>query len=184
MRWKYICNEGGSIFGAYWLKRGLYSPNELAGLMGNDYLKEYAKTLKPASFIEDIVKTLSDDPAINVGQIESQIYLRNQLLRDGDWASMAHSVELRTPLVDIELLQSLSPLFSSFKDFKGKNILAHTPDSGLGKKILERKKTGFGVPADWLRSLCEQNKGNSKNINQLGVDSKRWAKVVAESCYD
>ena len=37
--------------------------------------------------------------------MESQIYLRNQLLRDSDWASMYHSIELRTPLVDFFLLK-------------------------------------------------------------------------------
>jgi len=32
--------------------------------------------------------------------------MRNQLLRDADWAGMAHSVEILVPLVDIELLRS------------------------------------------------------------------------------
>ena len=36
--------------------------------------------------------------------LESSLYMRNQLLRDTDWASMAHSLEVRVPLVDVELL--------------------------------------------------------------------------------
>ena len=39
--------------------------------------------------------------AAQVALLESTRYLRNQLLRDSDWASMAHSVELRTPLVGV-----------------------------------------------------------------------------------
>jgi len=33
--------------------------------------------------------------------------MRNQLLRDADWAGMAHSLEIRVPLVDVELLELL-----------------------------------------------------------------------------
>jgi len=32
-------------------------------------------------------------------------YMRQQLLRDADWADMAHSLEIRVPLVDLELLR-------------------------------------------------------------------------------
>ena len=38
------------------------------------------------------------------------ILLCNQLFRDSDWASMAHSLELRTSLVDIELIKELAPV--------------------------------------------------------------------------
>ena len=40
--------------------------------------------------------------------------MRNQLLRDADWASMAHSVEVRTPLVDASLLRQLAPLLLEY----------------------------------------------------------------------
>jgi len=40
--------------------------------------------------------------------LEATLYMRNQLLRDADWTSMAHSIELRVPLVDIEVLASAS----------------------------------------------------------------------------
>jgi asparagine synthase (glutamine-hydrolysing) len=42
--------------------------------------------------------------------MESSLYMRNQLLRDTDWASMAHSLEVRVPLVDSKLLRSLVPI--------------------------------------------------------------------------
>ena len=36
--------------------------------------------------------------------------MRHQLLRDADWAGMAHGVEIRVPLVDVTLLKSVAPL--------------------------------------------------------------------------
>ena len=41
-----------------------------------------------------------------ISSLESTFYIVNQLLRDSDWASMDNSIELRTPLVDIDLLKS------------------------------------------------------------------------------
>ncbi len=46
---------------------------------------------------------LHPDPGSDVGRVcalESTHYLRNQLLRDADWAGMAHGVEIRVPLAD------------------------------------------------------------------------------------
>ena len=52
------------------------------------------------------------DPGSDVARVcalESAHYMRNQLLRDADWAGMAHGVEIRVPLVDVTLLRSLAP---------------------------------------------------------------------------
>jgi asparagine synthase (glutamine-hydrolysing) len=35
--------------------------------------------------------------------------MRNQLLRDADWAGMAHGIEIRVPLVDLTLLRAIAP---------------------------------------------------------------------------
>ena len=48
-------------------------------------------------------------PFARVAALESSLYLRNQLLRDMDWASMAHSLEVRVPLVDAHLLRKVAP---------------------------------------------------------------------------
>src|SRR5213076_2656741 len=61
-----------------------------------------------------------------VAALESSLYLRNQLLRDMDWASMAHSLEVRVPLVDAHLLRTLAPLLVSRRE-RGKQLLADAP---------------------------------------------------------
>ena len=86
-----------------------------------------------------------------VGLLESTCYLRNQLLRDSDWASMDHSLELRTPLVDARLLAELAPFVSRFKRGAGKALMSRSPRHPLPAAVTSRPKTGFGVPmARWL----------------------------------
>jgi asparagine synthase (glutamine-hydrolysing) len=68
--------------------------------------------------------------------------MRNQLLRDADWSSMAHSVELRVPLVDAHLHQQVAQLES----VPGKRDLGASVRPSLPHEVLHRPKTGFGVP--------------------------------------
>ena len=96
--------------------------------------------------VENLSGTLAADPRLALGQIESTTYLRNQLLRDSDWASMDHSVELRTPLVDAWLLHQLSPLLPAFARFPNKALLAGAPAKPLPGEVIRRPKTGFGIP--------------------------------------
>ena len=83
--------------------------------------------------------------------MESTQYMRNQLLRDSDWASMAHSLEVRTPLVDWTLLRALAPDVACGPERVSKARLAASARPALPDAILNRPKTGFSVPVrDWL----------------------------------
>lgn len=105
------------------------------------------------------------DNHLALSQIESMTYLKNQLLRDSDWASMAHSVELRTPLVDVTLLENLQPILGQFKKYPNKILLANSLQKRLPKSILTRKKTGFSIPINsWL--------------NQYQTPNKSWKEIV------
>ena len=130
-----IGTYGGSYAGAYFLQRGLFLPEELP-----EIAREGLERLQPLRIIE---KAMTPDPGTPFGRVaalEASLYMRNQLLRDADWASMAHSVEVRTPLVDAFLLRQLAPLLVSGKDLK------MTFGANLPPYIRDRKKTGFFVP--------------------------------------
>ena len=72
--------------------------------------------------------------------------MRNQLLRDTDWASMAHSLEVRVPLVDATLLSRLAgPLQACATDDR-KQFLAGSPTVPLPDRVARRPKTGFTTP--------------------------------------
>ena len=63
--------------------------------------------------LNDQVTTASGPAANDFAKVlilESSRYLRNQLLRDSDWAGMAHSLEIRVPLVDAVLTERIAGL--------------------------------------------------------------------------
>ena len=107
-RWSVAPELAKSLAGAWWLRRGLYCPTELTPLMGEELARCGLANFAPNDWVASKSGVLAADLRLALSQIESSTYLRNQLLRDSDWASMDHSVELRTPLVDAWLLRDLS----------------------------------------------------------------------------
>ena len=79
--------------------------------------------------------TLIDSTPVNdfahVIELESTRYMRNQLLRDTDWTGMAHSLEIRVPLVDHELTEKIAGLAIMGRLGKGKAILHRILQAGL-----------------------------------------------------
>src|SRR6202035_119827 len=87
-----------------------------------------------------------------VAALEASLYLRNQLLRDTDWASMAHSLEVRVPFVDASLLQAVATYFAALPSRAGKRLLAAAPSAAVPDQIAMRAKTGFSTPIErWLK---------------------------------
>jgi asparagine synthase (glutamine-hydrolysing) len=133
----------------------------------------------PDAWVHAMSGELADDLVLSLAQIESTTYLRNQLLRDSDWASMEHSVELRTPLVDAHLLANLTPVLAQFHRFPGKTLLANAPDHPLPDSIVHRRKTGFGIPVvRWIQEMDAQ-----RGSSTTGVVAQRnaFVRVVAAS---
>ena len=140
-----------SYEGAYLMKRGLFLPEELPDVVGDETAEEGLKRL---GILDLIRETITPDPGsafARVAALEAALFMRNQLLRDIDWASMAHSLEVRVPLVDAFLLRKVAPaVFTSLRR-DGKELLAHSPKTPLPESILTRRKTGFTLPInDWL----------------------------------
>ena len=107
--------------------------------------------------------------------------MRNQLLRDTDWASMAHSLEVRVPLVDVELLRRLAGTTVTH-GFKSKRLLATSPRPPLPSKVIERSKTGFTTPIHgWLQR--DKRIQQWRHVPALAVQkcpwARRWAFQVA-----
>jgi asparagine synthase (glutamine-hydrolysing) len=78
-----------------------------------------------------------------------QWYMRNQLLRDADWAGMAHSVEIRVPFVDVPLFRALAPWLAGGRE-PSKTDAISVLRTALPQEIARRPKTGFSIPvAAW-----------------------------------
>ncbi|MGH9763532.1 MAG: asparagine synthase-related protein, partial [Blastocatellia bacterium] len=117
-----------------------------------------------------------------VASLESCLYMRNQLLRDADWAAMAHSVEVRVPLVDSWLLRAIVPVTAGGRWPSGKALLANSPSRPLPGYITSRRKTGFVVPIDaWLEKAGLDMWRRIPQLSRPGVHwSRRWAFTTAE----
>lgn len=161
---------GGSYPGAYLLRRGLFLPHELPALFGPDMAKAGLDRLQPLALLARSMTPVAADPAVRIAALEAGNYLRNQLLRDADWAGMAHGVEIRTPLVDFRLLTALAPHLPAIIRDGGKALLASLPSRPLPAAIVQRPKTGFTVPmAEWLAG---------RPVPNTRTTSRDWARHV------
>ncbi len=144
-----LLEYGGDFGGAYLLRHGLYMPWELPELMDPDMARDGWNELCTLPRLRDTTNGISSDH-MKVSALELSWYMRNQLLRDVDWASMAHSLEIRVPLLDIKLIQSIIPLMQ-MGTAPSKIDMARTPNVQLPDEILNKPKTGFNIPLqDWL----------------------------------
>jgi asparagine synthase (glutamine-hydrolysing) len=163
---------------AYLLRRGLFLPYELSALLDRSMAREGLRRLRARHRISAALKP---DPGSDVGRVcalESTNYLRNQLLRDADWAGMAHGVEIRVPLADFALLRTLAPVIPLMKAGAGKRALANAPSTKLPDAVVARAKTGFGIPTGaWLEAPETTRAEPSK-----GLASRRWSHMVLDSC--
>jgi asparagine synthase (glutamine-hydrolysing) len=135
--------------GYYLLFRGLYTPDCVARLLDTDE-KEVFRTLEKVyvEIREDISKKNL------VSYLETKLYMRNQLLKDSDFMSMKHSVEVRVPFLDKELMRFVCSVKDTVKFNSGmpKHLLVKAFGDILPKEITTRKKQGFTFPFDtWMR---------------------------------
>ena len=165
-----IVRYGGSWAGAYLVKRGRFLASELPEVLDPEIARAGMERLDLLALIE---RTVTPDPGngfARVAALESSLYLRNQLLRDMDWASMAHSLEVRVPLVDAHLLRKLAPALVGRRE-RGKQLLANAPRPALPAEVRQRRKTGFTLPIrEWLR---QDDAGGKVEFGKRG-----WARKV------
>jgi asparagine synthase (glutamine-hydrolysing) len=147
-----LLRHGGSLAGSYFLRRGLFLPEELPAVMGREAAAEGLRRYDP---VADAARTLNGHAAdgwLAVHTMETALYMRNQLLRDSDWASMASSVELRVPLADARLRSHLAAAGFEPARSRGKAAFARSVAPELPAALFDRPKTGFFIPVvEWMR---------------------------------
>ena len=156
-------------------------PWELEDVLGSEIARLGLRRLNPLRHIETVLRPQPRTCFGKVAVLESSLYMRNQLLRDTDWASMAHSLEVRVPLVDAKLLSHVA-LITTKNGSLGKRMLGHSPRVPLPRKVIERPKTGFETPMQaWLQR--DTRIQNWRRVPAFAVDkcpwARRWAFEVA-----
>ena len=178
---------GPDLAGLYLVRRGLFMPWELPGLIDTELVREGLAALGPPYYMQSQPVASCDNDYVTIAALEAASYLRNQLLRDSDWASMAHSLELRTPLVDFQLLRELAPVLAAPRPIglSGKRGLALAPRPALTSDIFTRPKSGFSIPmGEWMEqtSLLDQWRGVPKLNHPRCHWSRRLAYAMAADC--
>ncbi|RME82245.1 MAG: asparagine synthase (glutamine-hydrolyzing) [Caldilineae bacterium] len=163
-----------SMAGAYFLQRGLYLPEELRSpsLHPSDLSALVEAGLRRYDPVRDAQRNVPEraTPHGVVACLEQSHYMRNQLLRDADWAGMHHSLEIRVPLVDRDLTAAVADLAArKWRRQAPKALLARAARPPLPQSLTARRKTGFSVPmAAWEDDLNGSRK-------RSGHWSRRWA---------
>jgi len=141
-----LLEYGGTFEGAYLLRRALHMPFEIAKLLPRDLAEEGLAELGYPDTLDRGLGAIASD-RLKISALEIANYMRDRLLRDSDWAGMAHSIEIRTPFVDPIFLANALPHLTQ----AGKRALGQTPVPPLPGELLDRPKTGFVVPVrEWL----------------------------------
>ena len=97
--------------------------------------------------------------------LESVIYMKNQLLKDADWAGMRNSVEVRLPFVDSDLAKFVFNS-SSDKRYSKQGLIDCLPGE-IRSNLSRRKKLGFSVLfSDWMLKdkRCDKSLSNRSLI--------------------
>jgi asparagine synthase (glutamine-hydrolysing) len=122
------------------------------------YEPEFLRSLHPRSWLSVIEEPyLASDAASVVERlldVDVQTYLPDDLLVKMDVATMAHSLEARSPLLDPAMMELAASLPPRMKLDGGttKRIFKQAMRGWLPEGIVDREKMGFRIPfGDWLR---------------------------------
>jgi asparagine synthase (glutamine-hydrolysing) len=168
-----ILEHGCTYPGAYLLTRSLFLPWELPKVLDPRVARDGLAALETFDSLERSIAGL-ETPRSKITALQMKWYMRNQLLRDSDWAGMAHSIEIRVPFVDLRLIQHLNGAVCGSNP-PSKSSMAATPIRPVPREVLTRPKTGFGIPVDrWLASLRGKRYAGERGL-------RGWAQFVYQS---
>jgi asparagine synthase (glutamine-hydrolysing) len=170
----------------YLFLRGFYTPKTISKLLDatEDEIQSALRKLKYENSPRNEVA-----PKNYVSWLEQNIYMRSQLLRDTDYMSMQHGIEVRVPFLDKDFLKLIHQIDSKIK-FNGdfpKAALVNAFKDILPSEIYQRKKMGFTFPfQEWNKSHPEIQKianHSNKQVAKLGklfLNNKlHWSRCYA-----
>jgi len=178
-KWKKLAfMKLGGIKGLYYTQRGFYTPDEVAILLGIDI--DYVETK-----LAEITTQQFSQVATSVeemSQYEQNNYMLNQLLKDTDYMSMWHAVEVRVPFLDKRIINYANQLSASIRFDKKlpKGLLINAFKNQLPSVIWDRPKKGFVFPFQhWMSestALIVNNKDLQKKHAQLKNGKLHWSR--------
>jgi asparagine synthase (glutamine-hydrolysing) len=132
------------------IRSKLYSTSFAKELAGYDAQQVFERHARRAD---------TEDPLALIQYLDLHTYLIGDINTKVDRASMAHSLEVREPLMDHPLVEWLATLPSTYKmrGAEGKYLLKKSMEPHLPHDIMYRPKMGFAVPLSrWFRGPLRQ----------------------------
>ena len=181
-----LARNNGNLVHPYFLSRMLFTPRQCGRLL--PVLNKDAFDAAKATLCESLSRTCGLDSVNRVSYLESRCYMLNTLLRDADFMSMAHGLEIRVPLIDHRIAERLFAVPGSWKLDAGipKPLLVGALQGTLPVQIIRRKKQGFVLPFEhWLKDeLRSEVEGVIQKINEGPLASLLHGGAVREVWVD
>ena len=147
---------------AHWL--GSFTPMEQEALLGRSSENAFAE--QRAAYADAPTR----DRLERLVYLYARTYLQDDILVKVDRASMACSLEVRAPFLDVELVEFLGsvPPRLKLRRFDAKHLLKRAMKDRLPPGIADRKKKGFGVPiAEWLKGELREPLQDELSVSRL-----------------
>ena len=164
-------NHEPRLWNAAWLAP--LAPDEVAELLGGPMNVE--------DLFSEAIELWEANPQLNLTdqtlQFFTRLYLENDILTKVDRASMMHSLEVRAPFLDIDVVNFARRIPSDWKLRGGetKYLLKRALAPWLPREILHRTKQGFAVPiAKWFREgSLDMPSANNANVANPSFIAKK-----------
>lgn len=172
--------------GEYLFLRGFFTPSAVSRILQ-----------LPKKEINQLLENFPLDQEINqlhdgerASWMETNLFMKNQLLKDTDFMSMTHAIEVRVPFLDQELLKAIYHISGTikFETEKPKGLLVDSFKDILPKTIWNRPKMGFTFPLQgWLRqnkkitdpNLYKENPFTNALMMKFKAGELHWSKAYA-----
>ncbi len=180
-RMRAVMSEENPAFASYRASRTLFGEMQLQRLTGSRYPGGMGMQRSP-----DDVDVSELNLMQQVSLYELTGYMRNTLLRDSDVFSMAHALELRVPMVDLQVARVAAAASEAMKVKRNspKPILVEAVRDLLSPETLNRPKKGFTLPFEtWMRNEMFTEVDSvlrSPHLQSVGLDRSAVAEVWSQ----
>lgn len=171
--------------GEYLFLRGFYTPPVIASILDAD-LKDINTLINDFPLNEQIYSLTGGNRA---SWFETNLYMQNQLLKDTDYMSMSHGIEVRVPFLDQDLINTALRIHPSvkFSSKLQKILLIEAFKDVLPEQVWNRKKMGFSFPfQEWMSRFGRisnpegyKNKTSKNLMKDFHKGNLHWSSAFA-----
>lgn len=174
----------GDLVHAYQVAYGLFTSEFIAQLSATAAPQNFNFGLESSTAAE-LSQLIDGEPVLHaISMLELRSFIGERLLRDTDAASMAVSLEVRVPLLDHAVVETIAGVDESarFQPLRRKQLLKDLALNELDPAIFDREKSGFVFPFDrWcrqgLRGELDAAFADKDRCESVGLNGETVAKL-------